>query len=149
MIPTDTMAEFAISERRLIEAFLCNAPPLWWKAGETAAQSIIRRVELGRRRPDAYRPRRGDAMTTSQTRQLLTCGCAPNAELGQADGTFVPGCVTHMNTKMAEAPTDLSGRAARCTDCGKTVPSSQAMAFFEHHPEWPHDRHYDGCGGWD
>jgi len=60
----------------------------------------------------------------------------------------VMGCAIHMCTEPAPVQPVLTGRFAMCSygDHGK-VPSNVALAFFEHHATWKHDRYYCGCLG--
>ena len=44
---------------------------------------------------------------------------------------------------------DLTGRHAKCTYCGRIEPSTNALAFFQHHPKNDYDEYYCGCRGWD
>lgn len=77
---------------------------------------------------------------------LMVCGCAAPGTLQRPGEPALVGCGLHDCTEVADAP-DLSQRLARCM-CGKTAPSSTALAFFELHLNAPHDRFYCGCRGW-
>lgn len=44
---------------------------------------------------------------------------------------------------------DLTGRKARCSQCGCIVPSNANLFLFEYRPNWDYDKFYCGCGGWD
>ena len=61
---------------------------------------------------------------------MMECGHAANA----TDGDGKPCCVIcagiHARSSTPVAAPDLTGRSARCT-CGRTVPSSTDLAFFE------------------
>lgn len=65
----------------------------------------------------------------------MRCGCAANAVLGSRDGVKFdpppPYCATHSEIVPAEIQPSLEGRMAECS-CGKTAPSSPALAFFEY-----------------
>ena len=80
--------------------------------------------------------------------ELMKCGHAANAH---QDGK--PVCVICVGidagaTVVEEKP-DLTGRKARCSDCGSEVDSSFNLAFFEYRPEQETDSYYSGCRGWD
>lgn len=47
------------------------------------------------------------------------------------------------------ATPDLTGRIARCIDCGRENQSNIELPFFEHKPGEKYDRYYCGCRGWD
>jgi len=84
------------------------------------------------------------------TKPIMECGCAANGTLRQMDGIVfdppIPICAVHDCT-IIMTPPDLTGRTAKCNDHGE-VPSSLDLPFFQHRPEWPHDRYYCGCRGW-
>jgi hypothetical protein len=81
---------------------------------------------------------------------MLKCGHAANAK---CDGK--PVCVICFGInpgadEIADAP-NLTGREAKC-DCGRVVPSSTDLPFFQY-GSWSgksaQDRFYCGCRGWD
>jgi hypothetical protein len=43
---------------------------------------------------------------------------------------------------------DLTGRKARCSDCGREVDSNYDLPFFEFRPTLATDSYYSGCYGW-
>lgn len=82
---------------------------------------------------------------------MMRCGHAANAT---NDGFRV--CVICYGIKpgadeIDNTPPDLTGRMAKC-DCGRTVPSSIDLPFFQY-GSWsgkaPYDRFYCGHAGWD
>lgn len=80
---------------------------------------------------------------------LMKCGHTANAEYD--DGK--PCCLICSPKKEAyeivdEKP-DLTGRKAKCTDCGEIVDSNWNLPFFEYCPDKEFDRFYSGCWGWD
>jgi hypothetical protein len=81
---------------------------------------------------------------------MLACGHAANAkdEHGNPVCVICYGIVAGADV-VVEGP-DLTGRMAKC-DCGRTVPSSTNLPFFQY-GSWggkqPHDRFYCGCRGW-
>lgn len=83
-------------------------------------------------------------------RPMMMCGHRANATNG-SDGR--PCCVicAPSQESMTVDPNepDLSNRQCICVDCKKVVPSTKAIAFFEHRPKEKYDTHYDGCYGWD
>ena len=88
-------------------------------------------------------------MSTTESQPMMRCGHAANAV---KDG--LPVCVICYGIvagadEIDTNPPDLTGRVARCTSCGRTAPSSTALAFFEHRPTSDLDSFYDGCRGWD
>lgn len=87
---------------------------------------------------------------------IMRCGHRPNG-LSQRvpGGPMVPSCVLCAisdrrddATTPAETTPDVSGRVARC-ECGREVPSSFALAFFDFRPRASKDNFYCGCRGWD
>lgn len=44
---------------------------------------------------------------------------------------------------------DLTGRQAKCLDCGKIVESSLGLVFFDYRPKHAFDSFYCGCKGWE
>lgn len=74
----------------------------------------------------------------------MKCGClvasAPDTE---------PVCIVHMCREQGTGP-DLTGRTAKCTDCGRRLPSTEAatQAFFRYQPDRAEDSWYCGCRGW-
>lgn len=95
---------------------------------------------------------------------MMACGHAANAVchgIGNADPAGHPSCVICAPKDEAcaiAAGIDLTGRVAVCAyyprggryhKCPEPVPSSTALAFFEHKPGEARDRYYCGCFGWD
>lgn len=82
---------------------------------------------------------------------LMKCGCRAQ---GNDLRTGKPVCVVHIGIKagadeVAADEPDLTQRQAKCVYCSRTVPSSEAAAFFVFHPDRPQDEFYCGCRGWD
>lgn len=44
---------------------------------------------------------------------------------------------------------NITGRIARCCDCGQETPSNLNLPFFQYQPSAKHDRYYCGCHGWE
>ena len=84
--------------------------------------------------------------------KMMKCGHSANATTTGPDGTKVDCCAICAPRpeafEAAQAPS-LTGRSARCSYCGKLVPSDLNLAFFEHRPAKPTDSYYCGCRGWD
>lgn len=49
---------------------------------------------------------------------------------------------------IADNVPDLTGRKARCSQCGCIVASKESLPFFEYRPNAEYDIFYCGCGGW-
>jgi len=62
--------------------------------------------------------------------EMMTCGHTANAT---CEGK--PACVICSCFEVADFWPDLTGRQAKCHDCGKTVPSAFTLAFFEYRGE--------------
>jgi hypothetical protein len=63
---------------------------------------------------------------------VMTCGCASNGFLVNADKSQTPCCVVHECTELAPEVPDLSGRIAICLSCKRERESSFTLAFFGH-----------------
>jgi len=78
---------------------------------------------------------------------MMKCGHRANATSNDK-----PCCVicSGINSGYNEIDTepDLSNRKCKCSYCKKVIPSTKAIAFFEHKPDEEFDKHYDGCQGW-
>lgn len=109
---------------------------------------------------------------TSRDRPMMACGHRANATYYHGDDSG-PSCAICAGIDpgaivIVSAPSDLTGRTARCTYYGRTPrgrshegpcrrggpcmcerPSAEPLAFFHHQPDQPHDRYYCGCWGWD
>ena len=85
-----------------------------------------------------------------KTSEVPMMKCGHTAQGTNADGK--PVCVlcigiTAGAEEVADA-VDLTGRVARCADCGKETPSSETLAFFGYRPNAKYDSYYSGCRGW-
>ncbi len=62
-----------------------------------------------------------------------------------------PYCIICHCDKVSEEKPSLTGRTARCSQCGKEVPSSYKLPFFElkEKHNLKYDQYYCGCGGWE
>lgn len=76
--------------------------------------------------------------------KLLKCGHEPNAT---SNGK--PCCAICNCFEFAENEPDLTGRWARCSDCGRIEPSRLNLFFFVYKPNCKYDSFYCGCKGWD
>lgn len=81
---------------------------------------------------------------------MMKCGHAANAV--DKDGNPICGICYGMTPDAAiidERTPDLTGRKARCADCGKLTDSRTDLPFFQHRPYAEYDSYYCGCYGWD
>lgn len=76
--------------------------------------------------------------------KLLKCGHEPNATQNGK-----PCCVICNCFEFAETKPDLTGRCAKCSDCGNIQPSNYNLIFFRYRPDCQYDSFYCGCRGWD
>ena len=82
------------------------------------------------------------------TEPMMACGHRANGVDQEGKPVCVIcACIAEGYDKPVAEP-DLNGRKCKCLDCGKTVPSTEAVAFFEYRPKEKFDLHYDGCRGW-
>lgn len=80
---------------------------------------------------------------------LMACGHTSNG----TDQNGKECCVICYGiTKNATIPATnkpiLSGRFAVCADCGRKIPSTLSLPFFEYIPHKEFDSFYCGCRGW-
>lgn len=78
---------------------------------------------------------------------MMKCGHRANAT--SEDKPCCVICAPSEGYNIIVEEPDLSKRQCRCSMCKKVVPSTKAVAFFEHKPDKEYDAHYDGCMGWD
>jgi hypothetical protein len=83
---------------------------------------------------------------------MMKCGCSSNGAERVATGE--PVCITHLGlhpgaTEVADETPDLTGRQARCADCGGLTDSKPTLPFFVSRPDSEFDSWYSGCRGWD
>lgn len=78
----------------------------------------------------------------------LECGCTVMSHIIDPDGTKRPYCAIHDCSKIADKKPDLTGRIARCFQCGNERPSSFNIAFFSYNENSKYDSYYCGCRGW-
>ena len=81
---------------------------------------------------------------------MMKCGHAANAV--DKDGN--PCCAicagyTPDAFIVEDKEIDLTGRKARCADCGRVTDSRLDLPFFEYRPNAKYDGYYCGCKGWD
>jgi hypothetical protein len=79
---------------------------------------------------------------------MMKCGHRANATSNGKPCCVICADITAGYNEVAPEP-DLSKRMCKCPQCDKIVPSTKAVAFFEHRPDKEYDTHYDGCRGWD
>jgi len=90
----------------------------------------------------------GIEMTTGTVTYML-CGHKADAR----DAICHPICSMCLAAHKPEAtridpnPPALTGRVARCDECGKEKPSNTRLAYFAHRPAQPFDSYYCGCRG--
>ncbi len=81
---------------------------------------------------------------------LMKCGHTANATYGEDNKPCCLICAPKPEAfEVITKLPDLTGRKARCSDCGKIVDSNWNLPFFEYCPDKAFDRFYDGCFGWD
>ncbi len=78
---------------------------------------------------------------------MLKCGHRANSRIEGKPACVICCGIKEGYKEIAEEP-DLSDRECICPMCKKIVPSTEAIAFFEHIPNKEYDVHYDGCCGW-
>jgi len=89
----------------------------------------------------------GKASTKQTEPPLMECGHTANAHDGDKVVCAIC-CPDPRSWQIAESP-DLSGRVARCSQCGRRTTSSMRLPFFEYQPDQSEDSYYCGCRGWD
>lgn len=80
---------------------------------------------------------------------LMKCGHTANAVTAEGK----PCCVIYAPSEdsytiLLERP-ELTGRLAKCSDCGAVTDSKWRLPFFEYKPDKEYDEYYCGCYGWD
>jgi hypothetical protein len=87
---------------------------------------------------------------------MMKCGHSANGTLMAKGGVKLeqpaPCCVICDCHELAEEAPSLEGRIAKCCykmSCKNTAPSTDNLAFFQHHPDEEFDEYYCGCEGWD
>lgn len=80
---------------------------------------------------------------------MMKCGHAANAIDGNRDPVCAICLGIHSGATETAVEPDLTGRVARCMECGKITISSTNLPFFEHRPDRPYDSYYNGCKGWE
>lgn len=82
-------------------------------------------------------------------RPLMKCGHTAQGvdEKGRPVCAICAGIKEGWNEIEVNKPS-LAGRTARCL-CGREVPSSYNLPFFEYQENKGQDRYYCGCRGWD
>jgi hypothetical protein len=96
---------------------------------------------------------------TKADRPLMKCGHIANATtmIPNSSNTgkikihscvICAGIVAGFNITIDE-PLDLTGRKAKCDECGKIVKSNPKLPFFSYRPDKEYDSYYSGCYGWD
>lgn len=80
---------------------------------------------------------------------LMKCGHTANAEYDDGKPCCLICSPKREAYEVVEDKPDLTGRKAKCTDCGEIVDSNWNLPFFEYCPDKEYDRFYSGCWGWD
>ena len=80
---------------------------------------------------------------------LMKCGHTANAEYDNGKPCCLICSPKREAYEVVDEKPDLTGRKARCTDCGEIVDSNWNLPFFEYCPDKEYDRFYSGCWGWD
>ena len=80
---------------------------------------------------------------------LMKCGHTANAEYDNGKPCCLICSLKREAYEVVDDKPDLTGRKAKCTDCGEIVDSNWNLPFFEYCPDKEYDRFYSGCWGWD
>jgi hypothetical protein len=80
---------------------------------------------------------------------LMKCGHTANAEYDDGKPCCLICSPKREAYEVVDEKPDLTGRKAKCTDCGEIVDSNWNLPFFEYCPDKEYDRFYSGCWGWD
>lgn len=80
---------------------------------------------------------------------LMKCGHTANAEYDNGKPCCLICSPKREAYEVVDEKPDLTGRKAKCTDCGEIVDSNWNLPFFEYCPDKEYDRFYSGCWGWD
>lgn len=80
---------------------------------------------------------------------LMKCGHTANAEYDDGKPCCLICSPKREAYEVVDDKPDLTGRKAKCTDCGEIVDSNLNLPFFEYCPDKEYDRFYSGCWGWD
>ena len=80
---------------------------------------------------------------------LMKCGHTANAEYDDGKPCCLICSPKREAYEVVDKKPDLTGRKAKCTDCGEIVDSNWNLPFFEYCPDKEFDRFYSGCWGWD
>lgn len=80
---------------------------------------------------------------------LMKCGHTANAEYDNGKPCCLICSPRREAYEVVDDKPDLTGRKAKCTDCGEIVDSNWNLPFFEYCPDKEYDRFYSGCWGWD
>lgn len=80
---------------------------------------------------------------------LMKCGHTANAEYDDGKPCCLICSPKREAYEVVDDKPDLTGRKAKCTDCGEIVDSNWNLPFFEYCPDKEYDRFYSGCWGWD
>lgn len=80
---------------------------------------------------------------------LMKCGHTANAEYENGKPCCLICSPKREAYEVVDDKPNLTGRKAKCTDCGEIVDSNWNLPFFEYCPDKEYDRFYSGCWGWD
>ena len=80
---------------------------------------------------------------------LMKCGHTANAEYDNGKPCCLICSPKREAYEVVDNKPNLTGRKAKCTDCGEIVDSNWNLPFFEYCPDKEYDRFYSGCWGWD
>jgi len=80
---------------------------------------------------------------------LMKCGHTANAEYDNGKPCCLICSPKREAYEVVDDKPNLTGRKAKCTDCGEIVDSNWNLPFFEYCPDKEYDRFYSGCWGWD
>lgn len=80
---------------------------------------------------------------------LMKCGHTANAEYDNGKPCCLICSPKREAYEVVDKKPNLTGRKAKCTDCGEIADSNWNLPFFEYCPDKEYDRFYSGCWGWD
>ena len=79
---------------------------------------------------------------------MMKCGHAANSICNGKPACAICAGLTLDAHEVVESP-DLTGRIAKCLQCGKSKKESKvSLPFFHHYPDKEYDGYYCGCAGW-
>jgi hypothetical protein len=80
---------------------------------------------------------------------MMKCGHAANGTTHSGKPCCVICAGIHPGADVVVDEPDLTGRVAKCSDCGCEVKSDMGLPFFEYRPTRKFDVFYCGCRGFE